>query len=185
SLNAEAKKNLPVKENYCITDTKFIKEKAKLINDRMKKIHIPVKPKDFLKALVCTRRLNSEIVELLKKKKKTSPKKLSKKQKTEKKSDGAVAGKYLKETGSKSDDDPIKIKYKKWVNQGAAISLKEMKDLYLIEFMANILYTHGRMYFYKSKNEEEAQVYEHDLRLAYELSVIIKEESGKQIATLL
>ncbi|CAH1798092.1 unnamed protein product, partial [Owenia fusiformis] len=185
-LDEEAKKNLPVKEIYCITDTKFIKEKAKLINDRLKEIPIPVKPKDFLKALVCTRRLNSEIVELLKKKKKTSPKKLSKKQKTEKKSDGAeLPGKYLKDTGSKSDDDRITSKYKKWVNHGAAISLKEMKNLYLIEFMANILYTHGRMYFYKSKNEQEAKVYEHDLRLAYELSVIIKEESGKQIATLL
>ncbi|CAH1797690.1 unnamed protein product, partial [Owenia fusiformis] len=173
-----------------ITSQEFLKEKAELINSKMKLLEIPKEPKDFLKELVCTRRLNKSTVALLKTKMNSGDAEQSI---TKKKSDNVELVDTKLNASVKSrpqstllpDGYLTETKYNSLVQRGAAIRLNKMKDVFLLEFMANILYTHGRMYFYKNKNKEEAKVYEHDLRLAYELSAIIKNEQFKQIATLL
>ncbi|CAH1797688.1 unnamed protein product [Owenia fusiformis] len=171
-----------------ITSQKFIKKRAELINSKVKLLEIP---RDFLKELVCIRRLNSDDVECLKRKMNSDNEEKSRKNKSDNvellSSTKIKEGMELKPQSTLAPNGYLtETNYDELVQRGAAISLEIMKKVFLLEFMANILYTHGRMYFYKNKkNKEEANIYEHDLRLAYELSCIIQKQHDINIVMLL
>ncbi|CAH1798091.1 unnamed protein product [Owenia fusiformis] len=178
----EVGSNLEKQVNINQTDLEFIQKKAELIYNKLDELEVPVEPLDYIQELICTRRLDKGNVELLQNKmKEWSNRKCCNIlcQRKDDKTDPDYPSQNL------PNDYLIESRYKYLEEKGLAISLEKMRKMFLLELMASILYTHGRMYFYKDDNKEEASVYEHDLRLAYELSALIKKEHDKSIVTLL
>ncbi|CAH1778566.1 unnamed protein product [Owenia fusiformis] len=147
-----------------ITCEEFVKTKARIVYESVTKIDVP---EDLVVNLVCTRRLNNDDIKVLQMRM----------------DDRGHPNVFI-------PDGHLTIEwYDKLVENDAAVSVESIKKVFLLEFMLTILYTHGRMYFYQ-KNQDEVdedakQVFEHDLRLAFELGNIIKEKIGIQITTLL
>ncbi|CAH1797847.1 unnamed protein product, partial [Owenia fusiformis] len=157
NINEEVRKLLdPQLQNDIVSDA-FIKKKAYVINSMVQKLEVPKEPVDFVNELICTRRLNRDDVKLFQRK-------------------VSLSNNYLTEAA-----------YNTLVGKGAAIELETMRKVFSLELLVSILYTHGRMYFYQNnRDKDEAdEVYEHDLRLAYEISDIIHKEHGIKITTLL